>query len=905
MMVYGQQIFRPTVCLAARLILWLAPHSAAVDTPTSATARAEELFAHRVLPIFRTKCFSCHGKVADDIRGEFNMLTREGLLKGGESEEPSIVPGKPQQSPLFKAVKRDGLKMPPKDNDRLTPEQIENVQDWIADGAPWPDEDRLQVILQTTADKWASNDGIVVSTSGGLSDVWTNRRYKPENLWAYQPLWKDDSGVLADESRHPIDVLIEERLEEVGIDPLPRADRLTLIRRLTFDLIGLPPTPAEIDSFLRDTSDDAFDRLVSRLLDSPHYGEQWGRHWLDVVRYADSAGFSNDFLRANAWRYRDYVVRSFNNDKPYDEFVREQIAGDEINPGDPESLIAVGFLRMGPWEHTAMSVAAVTRQQFLDDITNNVGVTFLAHELRCASCHYHKFDPIPTRDYYSMQAVFAPVQFADRTVEYQPYENIDGFAERKARIIRLQKAGGVKSLGGIPKDEWPVSERDADTERKGHAKVNRKRTQILERELKRFKPLAFSVYSGRDRSFISNRPIIAMPSPAQRKGEPPAVRILTGGSIESPSELVTPAVLSVVENAAPSFRIPETLTGRRAALAEWLTSPRNPLTARVMVNRVWQSHFGRGLAGNPNNFGATGRKPTHPRLLDFLADYFMANDWSIKKLHQLILSSQTWQRASGPVPAPARQKDPDNQLYSHFTPRRLSAEELRDSMLLVSGELNPKLGGLPVRPVINMEIAMQPRHIMGSVAPAWQPSRTPAERNRRSIYTERIRTLRDPMMEVFNQPGLDTSCERRDASTITPQAFTLLNSRNSFDRALAFASRVRNEANGNVEQQLSLAFRLAFGRSVTRKELIRCQSHYADMLRRHAKQTPTPTKLPRYVIREMVEEMTGLAFYWVEDLDLHQDHVPDLKPWDVSAEVRALADVCLVLLNSNEFIYLY
>jgi len=283
----------------------------------------------------------------------------------------------------------------------------------------------------------------------------------------------------------------------------------------------------------------------------------------------------------------------------------------------------------------------------------------------------------------------------------------------------------------------------------------------------------------------------------------------------------------------------------------------------------------------------------------------MTNDWSLKKLHRLILSSQAWQRASGPVPAPAQQKDPDNQLYSRFTPRRLSAEELRDSMLLVSGELNPKRGGLPVRPLINMEIAMQPRHIMGSVAPAWQPSRTPAERNRRSIYTERIRTLRDPMMEVFNQPGLDTSCERRDASTITPQAFTLLNSRNSFDRALAFANRVKNEANGDIDQQVGLAFRLAFGRRATPKELSRCQSHYSDMLRRHARQTPTPTKLPGYVIREMVEEMTGLTFYWVEDLDLHQDHVADLKPWDVSVEVRALADVCLVLLNSNEFIYLY
>jgi len=873
----------------------------AAEQSAKPVSESERLFADQVEPLFARKCGGCHGTTAKEIKGEFDMRSRAGLLAGGESGEASIVPGDAEKSPLIAAIQwNDGLEMPPKENDRLSKEQIAMVRRWIDSGAAWPDAARRKQIAQS---KWndSNADGVLVSTSGGMTEIWTNRRYKPENLWAYKPLWKDGVGRLKDESRNPIDILIDERLEAAGVEPLPRAERLTLIRRLTFDLTGLPPTPGEIDAFLSDETEDAFGKLVERLLDSTEYGVQWGKHWLDVVRYADSAGFSNDFVRPNAWRYRDYVIRSFNNDKPYDVFLREQIAGDEINPDDPESLIAVGFLRMGPWEHTSMSVAAVTRQQYLDDITNIVGVTFLGHELRCASCHDHKFDPIPTRDYYSMQAVFAPVQFADRSVDYQPNENVGGFKEGEARIRRLQKSGGIKSLNTVPKKEWPVAEFDADSEKKGHNKVNNKRRQILERELKRYKPLAFSVYSGPDRQFLSNRVIT---EPGKRGGTPPSVHILKGGSLESPGEMVAAGILSVIESEVPSFIVPQSTVGRRAALAEWLTDSRHPLTARVMVNRVWQYHFGRGLAGNPNNFGATGKKPTNPELLDFLAGYFVSHGWSIKKLHRLILTSQAWQRASGPVHEIAKEIDPNNELYSYFTPRRLSAEELRDSMLLVSGELNPEQGGIPARPEINMEVAMQPRHIMGSVAPAYQPDRTASRRNRRTIFTERIRTLRDPMLEVFNQPGLDTSCELRDASTITPQAFTLLNSVNSFDRALALAKRLA-DASGSPEKQIKHGFRLALGREASQLEIRRCRSHYEEMLALPENKEPTKVEPPKYIVREMVEEMTGLAFYWVEDLDVYQDYVPDLKPWSVSAEIRAMADICLVLFNSNEFIYVY
>jgi hypothetical protein len=889
----------------------------------------------KIEPLFALKCGGCHGADAKEIKGKYDMRSRKTLLAGGESGEPAVTPKNSKASPLIAAIEwREGFEMPPKKNDRLTAEQIQWVRDWIDAGAPWPDAAQRKKIMEADS-RNSKSDGVPVVTSGGTTDAWTNRRYKLDDLWAYAPLWRDKDDWLKVHGRNPIDELINIRIRAAKLAALPQADRQTLIRRLTYGLTGLPPTPAEIQAFVNDKEQSAFKRLVDRLLASPHYGEQWGRHWLDVVRYADSAGFSNDFARPNAWRYRDYVIRSFNADKPYDQFLTEQIAGDELYDSQlaankkpsVDLLIAVGFLRMGPWEHTSMSVAAVTRQHYLDDVTNNVGVTFLAHELRCASCHDHKFDPIPTQDYYSMQAVFAPVQFADRPAAYQEFENTRGFADAEARIKRLQQSGGIRMLRTIPKKEWPVEEWDADTETKGHKKVNNKRRAILNRELKRFKPYAFSVYSGRERNLKSNTAVWILPKPGQRNGPIPAVHILTGGALESPAGKVKARVLSAVSFTGQSipdqtgeqtggqatenlsgktaeFKIPQSMRGRRIALADWLTNERNPLTARVIANRVWQFHFGRGLAGNPNNFGATGKKPTHPRLLDYLAGYLIVNDWSIKSLHRLILSSNTWQRSSGPVPKEVREQDADNKLYAYFSPRKLTAEELRDSMLFVTGELITVPGGMPAHPEINREIAMQPRHVMGSVAPAYQSDRTPEQRNRRTIYAKRIRTLRDPMLEVFNQPGLDTSCEQRDSSTITPQAFTLLNSETSFDRALAFADRLV-KSKKTASEQIQLAFRIAFGRAATQQETDRCVAHYKEILVEQRGLKPQPVRRPNYIVREMVEEMTGLAFYWVEELDVAKDYVADLKPWDVSSETRALADVCLVLFNANEFIYIY
>ncbi|MBX6312343.1 MAG: DUF1553 domain-containing protein, partial [Isosphaeraceae bacterium] len=669
--------------------------------------------------------------------------------------------------------------------------------------------------------------------------------------------------------------------------------------------------------FLNDPAPDAFDRVIERLLASPHYGEQWGRHWLDVVRYADSDGFSNDYERPNAWRYRDYVIRSFNQDKPYDRFIIEQIAGDELAPDDPELAIAVGFLRMGPWEHTGMSVAAVTRQLFLDDVTHNTVTTFLGLTMGCARCHDHKFDPIPTRDYYRVQAVFAPVQFEEAPTPFLPSENINGFEreiehvrekirkdEERLRAIKAKADAarqalldkyGVSSIKDLPEEVRPKDNRygltEADQERE---RVYRKRLELLNRELKRYQPLAFSVSSGGRKEQVPT----------------PEVAILIGGSLESPGEKVTPGVLSAVariaeaRSEAEEEAIPTADLGRRLALARWIARPDHPLTARVMVNRIWQYHFGKGLVETSNNFGKMGKRPTHPELLDWLATFFVEHGWSIKAMHRLIMKSAAYQRAADhPEMEKIRTADPDNTLLAYFPPRRLTAEELRDAILAVSGELSPTAGGPGTFPEMNRDVALQPRQIMGTIAPAYEPSPRREQRHRRTIYTVQRRNLVNPFQEVFNAADMNVSCERREATTVAPQVFALFNGEFVHDMALAMARRLECLSR-DPAGQIDHAFRLAYGRTPSDRERTLCLEHLAAMREQHRAIEPKPETLPDRIVRSHIGELTGARFEFVEDWDLaHLE--PNLKPWDVPPETRALAELCLVLLNSNEFVYLH
>lgn len=920
-------------------------------TSTLQAQDAESLFVRRVWPLFQEKCLACHGNDEKKIKADYDMRTLESAIKGGESGVKALVPGKPDESPLYLASTRkhdDWEPMPPKEADQLKSEQLAWIKEWIAGGAPWPDEAKRNAIAKASADKWSAEDGITVKVKGALTPEWANRRYKPEALWGYQPVRKPEIRMTKDE--HPVDALLAVK------NPAPDTDARTFIRRATFDLLGLPPTPEEIAAFESDLSDssdksDAYLRLINRLLESPHYGERMARHWLDVVRYADSSGFANDYERGNAWRYRDYVVRSFNADKPFDQFIVEQIAGDEMQPNDPEKLIATGFLRMGPWELTGMEVAKVARQRFLDDVTNSVGETFLAHSLQCARCHDHKFDPVPTHDYYSIQACFATTQLTEREAPFLKSENTSGFEEKKylearraehlAVLKRLDekllqnaskwlaenkidpakwntavaqaKQGGGKNAKkgfsdvfgaarqiltkqGVPEDQYPPKLVGFEPQDFGNERVARKGLERLKWEMERYEPYAFSVYNGVTIPMVNVYQPLRMPSDRLKNGELEQTAILGGGDPFSPTTKVKPGVLSILG----SIEFPEAVEGRRTALAKWIASKDNPLTTRTFVNRLWLWHFGQAIAGNPNNFGSTGKKPTHPELLDFLAATFVEKGWSVKEMHRLIMTSAAYRRTS--FPTRSKPDELENSSYVTFKPRRLMAEELRDAMLSITGELNATLGGIPNRPEINIEVAMQPRMVMGTFAAAWVPNPLPQQRHRRSLYALKIRGLRDPFMEVFNEPAPDFSCEAREVSTVTPQVFSLFNGQASYDRALALANRVLKE---KAADPISRVFELAFGRKPSADEKASCEAHWQQMVVKQAQMTFSKPKPPHEVRREAVEENTGEKFSFQEKLPGYADFVPDLQPADCDVRTRALADVCLVLLNSNEFAYLY
>ena len=933
---YQDRFFR-SLLLTSLIITFVPATTSAANEPAQVLNKenAERLFTLKVLPLLKTKCFGCHGDDPKDVRGEFDTRSREALLKGGESEEAALVPGQPENSPLYQSVLwKDGFEMPPKKNDRLTEQETKVIHDWIAAGAPWPDEKRQ---LQIQKQEWSipeNEDGVLVTTSGGLSDTWTYRRYKKEDIWAFQPVKKvkDPQG-----NQHPIDAFIREKLRTAELKPAEQADPQTLIRRATYDLTGLPPTPSEIAAFLKHwnrNENEAWNTLLDRLLKSDHYGERWAQHWLDVVRYADTAGFSNDYERSNAWRYRDYVIRSFNQDKPFNEFIMEQIAGDELRPNDPEATIATGLLRMGPWG-TAMIPQPEARQIYLDDLVHNIGQIFLSMPLRCCKCHDHKFDPIPTKDYYRIYAAFATTQPAEVKAEFLPEENRKGFAQKKRlvqelyefaktehdRVLHKQEAAAkkwykehnlpyknVNERKDDPEDKKPPRHIGLSPEETGILKVRMQDVWIWNRRLERFQPMTQGVYNGQD-DWKNSRKL--RPPKQINNNWRPKSSILAGGSLEAPLKSVTPGVLSGIglptgTKSEHPYEITSDLNGRRLQLAKWIASDKNSLTARSIVNRVWQYHFGKGIVKTANNFGVKGDKPTHPELLDWLTYDFIQHGWKLKRLHRLIMTSQTWQQSSHPQNLKQQQLiDPENRLLASFPPRRLTAEELRDSTLIVSGELNREMGGVPIMPEMNLEVALQPRMIQFSIAPAYQPSRTPQERHRRTIYVYRVRGQADPFLEVMNLPNPNDSCELRETSSVTPQAFTLLNSSMMSDRAIAFALRIQQEHPNAEKEWIGRTVKLAYGRKPDPEEQKALEQYFNEMMTYHQKHKPETKKNPTQVVRSLVEELTGQPFEFIEKLNVYDDYIPNPKPWTVDAKTRALADVCLLLFNSNEFLFVY
>jgi len=950
---------RPIATIVAGLFSLCGIFACAGEVMAIEASPGEQLFVRRIAPLLHNKCVSCHGSDAAMREGELDLSDQRSALAGGSSGQPAWIAGQPDSSPLLQAVLRtseDWSPMPPKEAEALNAEQVSWLKAWLNAGAPWPDTERQAEIAAAYAESWSAEDGITVATSAGLSTEWNQRKYQPAALWAYQPLRKDPQGWLQSaeaQGRNPIDLFLEARLPS-GLQVAPEAERTQLIRRATYDLTGLPPTPEEVAAFVADPrpTASALAALVDHLLASPHYGERMAQHWLDVTRYADSSGFANDYERGNAWRYRDYVVRAFNSDKPYTAFVREQLAGDEIDPSNPEAIIATGMLRMGPWELTGMEVARVARQRFLDDVTNSVGESFLAHSLQCARCHDHKFDPVPTRDYYAMQAVFANTQLVDRPAPFLPEENVGGFEEQEylnrrsadhqatlnaldqillsnadawltdhnidptewhKAVQQARKQRGKRGVfeaarqlllkQGAPEEHFPPKLVGFTPQQFGMERISRKGLERLAWELERYQPIALAVYNGATPDAKSINAPIRLPEHIDHSHSE-KTHILAGGDPFSPTVEVAPGALSAVQlNDVINF--PSSPSGRRSALAEWICAQSNPLTPRVMVNRLWLWHFGRPLAGNPNNFGTTGKAPVHRELLDWLALTFMEEGWSCKAIHRRIMTSEAYRRAAThPQPRVLAELDPDQQSYAVFQPRRLSAEEIRDTLLFLSGELNLAVGGIPCRPEIHPDVALQPRQVMGTFAAAWIPNPKPQDRHRRSLYVLKLRGLVDPLLEVFNAPAPDFSCERRETSIVTPQVFALLNSRDTQRRALAMADRVLRKAQDD-QAAITLCFQLAYARDPSPGELELCLQHWQAVQPSLQELAGADELPPLEVVREAIEENTGQRFTFREQLHANAAFTPDLRASKVDARTRALAQVCLALMNSNELAMCY
>ena len=636
-------------------------------------------------------------------------------------------------------------------------------------------------------------------------------------------------------------------METKGILPAPSATKEELIRRVTFDLIGLPPTPGEIDAFTNDSSPDALAKLVDRLLASSHYGERWGRHWLDIARFAETDGFEHDAVRPHAWRYRDYVVQSFNRDKPYDRFIKEQLAGDELYRNEPEALVATAFNLLGP-DMVDSADQVQRRLNRLNDMTDTAALAFLGLTLGCARCHDHKFEPLSQKDYFSLQAYFTPAIFRDDL----PVPNA---VEKSAHQAALEE---YNRLTKTPRDEIAVieapyrqklheqklaklspeaqlahktspAERTTEqinqiqetaalvevTEKEilnAMSKEDRARQKTLKVAFARFAqpPLLPMTLALQDPKNSSNKTFILIRGDYNRPGDEvqpgfPAVLQATTNPLTRPGGHPLPIRWrgGRGEGGAYEFKGPT-----RSVLAEWIASPNNPLTARVMVNRIWQHHFGRGLVSTPSDFGLQGQRASHPELLDWLATEFIAHGWSIKRMHKLLLLSAVYQQSSRATPE-ALARDPQNHFYSRWQRQRLEGEVIRDSFLAISGALNVEHGGPGVYPPIPEDVFKG--------AKGWSAGKNPADQYRRSIYIFNRRNLKFPFLEVFDAPDSNLSCPERPRSTSAPQSLTLLNADEVVTASQATAARLIKEA-GSDQDRLTLAYRLILGRHPTKRE---------------------------------------------------------------------------------------
>ena len=809
----------------------------AADQADSAAFYNEE-----VLPILEARCFECHGPESE-LKGGLFLGNRDGFLEGGESG-PAVDPDAPEDSLLLDAINYGSYEMPP--DNKLPDDEIAVLTAWVKAGATIPEDSELE---RPEVDH--TNPATLVNE-------------ETKNYWAFRPI--ADPAVPqvknAGWASNSIDRFILNKLENAELSPASPAEKQKLIRRAYYDLTGLPPSMADVDAFVNDKSDQAFEKVIDRLLDSPQYGERWGRHWLDLVRYAESNSYERDGTKPFIWRYRDYVIKSFNEDKPYTQFIKEQLAGDEFEPPTADSIVATGYYRLGIWDDEPVSQKQALYDD-LDDIVLTTSQVFLGLTMNCARCHDHKIDPLPQKDYYSFLAFFS------------------GF-----------KRYGVRSHESVQDNSTgPIAVNGKDLERNATRKaldrelveqdrkinhVNRRLNELMTPpEKEDFKAVEVRVdiarkYVGKG---LSKKLVDDYAAAVQRRKEildtrPPEVAqallikeigktpretfVLVRGNANVEGAKVEPAFPSVLSPPEPVIKTPTMAesSGRRTALANWIASEKNQLTARVMVNRIWQHHFGRGIVASSNNFGNIGDKPTHPELLDWLATRFMEGGWKLKAMHKLIMLSSTY-RMSSQSSNKELAADPANNLYWRFNMRRLSSEELRDSVHAANGSLNLKMGGPSIYPIIPQEV------LAGQSRPGSGWGNSPAEeRARRAVYIFIKRSLVEPLMADFDFADVDSTCPVRFVTTQPTQALSLLNSEFMNRQAAVFADFLRKEASDNANKQVELA------------------------LTRITQRRPEQSEIDR-----------GLGL------------IESLKKDGVSDDI-ALKYFCLAMFNLNEFLYL-
>lgn len=812
----------------------LLPRSVQAEPPT---------YEKDVRPILKTHCFGCHGE-AGELEGGLDLRLRRLIVDGGDSG-PAITPGDVEDSLLVDKIVEG--EMPPGDA-KLSEREVAVVRGWIQAGArtarPEPDN--------------VDPDSIITE--------------EERNFWAFRPIRNPAvPNVRAQQQVHtPIDAFLLKRLTAADLQFAPEAEKPALIRRAYFDLLGLPPAPEQVLQFVENDSENAYEQLIDELLASPHYGERWGRHWLDVAGYADSEGFAEeDQLREYAYKYRDYVIRAFNADMPFDQFIAEQVAGDEmvprphknLTPEQIEKLVATGFLRMAPDGTGSRGVEqAQARNQVVAETLKIVSTSLMGMTVGCAQCHDHRYDPISQVDYYRMRSIFEPAYDwknwrpprarllslytdADRKrsaeIEKEAKKIVNARSKKQQEFIQ---ATFEKELAKLPEElrktvrkarETPPAKRTPEQNKllKEHPSVNVSAGSLYlydkqaADELKKMSDEAAKIRAAKPKEefvrYLTERP-----------GQIPATHLFFRGEHAQPKQALAPAGLSVIDWMLP-HKIPVNdnnlpTTGRRLAFAKRLTDGNHPLTARVLVNRVWAHHFGSGIVASLGDFGALGDAPTHPELLDWLASDFMRGGWKLKRLHKLIMLSRAY-RQSTQKSAGHETIDPENKLYGRINLRRLSAEELRDAILAVSGKLNQKMFGPPI-PVREDEVGQV---VVGvdttdsAGRPTGKSVDLKGEQFRRSVYVQVRRSLPLAVLTTFDAPQMDPNCAARTQSTVAPQALMLMNSDFSVSQARHFAARVKQEAGPEPAAQIQHAWKLAFGVAATEAE----RSEAAEFLR--------------------------------------------------------------------------